>query len=163
MQKLTRWSVIIGAGVYSWYLVDFNGIISKWYMYNVGLGQLIHSYLSWGLYCPPHHVHIHTAPYYNAHVHTAPHIMCTYILPLHMMQDTIGQLVRHHSAVGGGALSGMMMLVAKPSLHNIPVTPEEFTGEEDSMDGVRYSTLHQGEDVEEPRGVRRILGSGLIF
>ena len=72
-------------------------------------------------------------------------------------QDTADSpQVRNHSAVGG-ALSGMLIQMAKPSFPNFfeSVKPEEDGEEEDGGEWVRYSSLQQGDDMQDPRAVRR--------
>ena len=71
-------------------------------------------------------------------------------------QDTVdSSQVRNYSPVGG-ALSGMLIQMVKPSFPNFfeSVKPEE-DGEEDGGEWVRYSILQQGEDMQDPRAVRR--------
>ncbi|KAL5475348.1 hypothetical protein EMCRGX_G025149 [Ephydatia muelleri] len=59
--------------------------------------------------------------------------------------------VRQHSAVGG-ALSGMLVQMARPSFPNLfeSVKREDDGEEEDGGEGVRYSSLRRGEDVQDP-------------
>ena len=81
--------------------------------------------------------------------------LCAHVICKLFLQDCDAAHLQRNV---GGALSGMLLQVARPTFQTFieSVTPEEYTGEGAYIDGVRYSNLQQGEDIQEP-GVVRIL------